>query len=279
MISLAANRYGKRDVRLVKVTRHPGGCDLKQVTVNIFLEGDFESCYRTGDNRRILPTDTMKNTVYALARHRSLDSIEEFALELLQHFLANSPQVEKGRIDMVETLWNRIGVDGRPHPAAFQQDGPETRTTAAEGSRQKTSVSSGVNRLALLKTSDSAFTGFMRDRFTTLAEAEDRLLGTEIRAEWRYAGTQLPFNDLWQRVLDTLKITFAGHKSLSVQHTLFEMGQQALRSVPEIEEIYLAMPNKHCLLVDLSPFGLDNPNQVFVPVDEPSGFIEARLAR
>jgi urate oxidase len=104
-------------------------------------------------------------------------------------------------------------------------------------------------------------------------------LGTEIRAGWRYAGTNLPFNDLWQRLLDTLKTTFASHQSLSVQHTLFEMGQQALRSVAEIEEIYLAMPNKHCLLVDLSPFGLDNPNQVFVPVDEPSGFIEARIAR
>ncbi len=279
MLSLAANRYGKRDVRLVKVTRHPAGSDLKQVTVNIFLEGDFESCYRTGDNRRILPTDTMKNTVYALARHCSLDSIEEFALELLRHFLANNPQVEKGRVEMVETLWSRIGVDGRPHPAAFQQEGPETRTTAVAGSREKIIVSSGVDRLVLLKTAGSAFTGFIRDRVTTLAEAEDRLLGTEIRAEWRYAGTQLSFNDLWQRVLDTLKGAFAGHKSLSVQHTLFEMGQQAMRAVPGIEEIYLAMPNKHCLLVDLSPFGLDNPNQVFVPVDEPSGFIEARITR
>jgi len=279
MPSLAANGYGKRDVRLVKVTRRPGGSDLKQVTVNIFLKGDFESCYRTGDNRRILPTDTMKNTVYALARHSALDSIEEFALELLQHFLANNSQVEEGRIEMVETLWSRIGVDGRPHPAAFQQAGPETRTTAVAGTREKISVTSGVDHLVLLKTADSAFTGFIRDRFTTLAEAEDRLLGTEIRAEWRYAGTRLPFNDLWQRVLDTLKATFAGHHSLSVQHTLFATGQQALRSVAEIEEIDLRMPNKHCLLVDLSPFGLDNPNQVFVPVDEPYGFIEARVAR
>ncbi|MGO9272250.1 MAG: factor-independent urate hydroxylase [Terriglobia bacterium] len=278
-MTLAANRYGKREVRLVKVTRHPGGSDLKQVTVNIFLQGDFESCYRAGDNQRILPTDTMKNAVYALARHSTLGSIEEFALELLQHFLANHPQVEEARIEMVETLWSRIGVDGRPHPAAFQQEGPETRTTAVTGTREGTSVSSGVDHLMLLKTSDSAFTGFIHDRFTTLAEAEDRLLGTEIRAEWRYAGTRLPFNDLWQRVLDTLKATFAGHKSLSVQHTLFEMGQQALGSVAEIEEIDLAMPNKHCLLVDLSPFGLDNPNQVFVPVDEPYGFIEARIAR
>jgi urate oxidase len=279
MLSLAANRYGKRDVRLVKVTRGPDGFDLKQVTVNIFLEGDFESCYRTGDNRHILPTDTMKNTVYALARNSSLDSIEEFALELLQHFLANNPQVEKARIEMVETLWDRVSVDGRRHPAAFQQQGPGTRTTAVTGTREKTSVLSGVDHLVMLKTSDSAFTGFIRDQFTTLAEAEDRLLGTEIRAEWRYTETKLPFNELWQRVLDTVKKTFAGHQSLSVQHTLFEIGRQVLRSVAEVEEIYLAMPNKHCLLVDLSPFGLDNPNRVFMPVDEPYGFVEARVGR
>jgi len=279
MSSLIANRYGKRDIRLVKVVRHDGSCDLKQLTANIFLVGDFESCYRTGDNSRILPTDTMKNTVYALARNSDLDPIEGFALELLHHFLDNNPQVEKGRIEITETPWDRIRVDGRPHPAAFQRQGPETRTTAVAGSREKISVSSGVDRLVLLKTADSAFTGFIRDRFTTLAEADDRLLGTEIRAEWHYAGCDLPFNDLWQRALDTLTATFAGHHSLSVQHTLFEMGQQALRRLAEIDEIYLAMPNQHCLLVDLSSFGLDNPNQVFVPVDEPYGFIEARVAR
>ncbi len=279
MPTLVANRYGKHRVRLVKVTRHPDRCDLKEITVNILLEGDFESCYRAGDNSHILPTDTMKNTVYALARHDSIDPIENFGLELTSHFLNNNPQVEQACVELVETLWSRIVVDGQPHRAAFQQRGPEKRTTSVTGNRKKITVSSGVDHLVVLKTSDSAFEGYIRDRFTTLPETKERLLGTELRAEWRYGEGKLPFNELWCRALDTMKRAFAEHRSLSVQHTLFEIGQSVLSGIAEIGEIYLSMPNKHCLLVDLSPFGMENPNEIFVPVDEPHGYIEARVIR
>lgn len=276
---LTTHRYGKRDIRVVKVTRPSGRCDLKEVTANVFLEGDFESSYRSGDNRRILPTDTMKNTVYALARNHSLDPIEGFAAELVNYFLAHHPQVEQARVELVETLWNRIAISDQPHPAAFEQKGPEKRTAAVVGSREKVSVWAGADHLLWLKAADSAFEGFIRDRLTTLPETKDRLLETEIRAEWRYSADKLPFNELWRRVLDTLRRVFARHESRSVQHTLFEMGQAALSSIPEIQEIYLSMPNKHCLLVDLSRFGMDNPNEIFTPTDEPHGFIEARLTR
>lgn len=279
MSTLAANRYGKHRVRLVKVMRHPDRCDLKEIAVNILLEGDFESCYGIGDNSHILPTDTMKNTVYALARHASIDPIEDFALELVRHFLDNNPQVEQTGVELVETLWSRIAVEGRPHGAAFQQQGPEKRTTSVTGDRKKITVSSGVDHLVVLKTSDSAFEGYIRDRFTTLPETKDRLLGTELRAEWRYLEAKIPFNEIWCRALDTMKRAFAEHRSRSVQHTLFEIGQSVLSGIAEIEEIYLCMPNKHCLLVDLSPFGMDNPNEIFVPVDEPHGYIEARVIR
>lgn len=279
MPSLAANHYGKHRVRLVKVTRHSNHDDLKEITTHILLEGDFESCYRQGDNSRVLPTDTMKNTVYALARSSSIESIESFGLELVRHFLESHPQVTRARVEMVETLWNRILAGGQAHRAAFQQQGPEKRTTVVTGDRKETDVSSGVDHLAVLKTSDSAFVGFIRDRFTTLPETKDRLFGTEIRAEWRYLKSPLPFNELWRNTIDVLKEVFAEHKSLSVQHTLFAVGQKVLSRMVEIREIHLCMPNKHYLLADLSPFGMDNPNEIFVPMDEPQGYIEARVIR
>ena len=279
MANLGANRYGKRDVRLVKVTRTPGRCELKEITANIYLEGNFEDCFRTGDNSQILPTDTMKNTVYALARKSSLDPIEEFGLQLVKHLLSTNSFAERVRVELVESLWSRIMVDGKPHPASFERRGPATRTTSLSGTRERVLVASGVNHLVLLKTADSAFEGFVWDRFTTLSETKDRLLGSDIHAEWRYAGTQLPYNELWKCVMESLTAAFAKHKSRSVQHTLFEMGQAVLAAVAPVEEIYLRMPNKHCHAADLSPFGLDNPNEIFVPVDEPSGFIEARVTR
>lgn len=279
MPALSSNRYGKRRIRLIKVTRHADRHDLKEITANIFLEGNFEDCFRLGDNARVLPTDTMKNTVYALARRSQLDPIEDFALELAKHFLNDNLQVGQAHVELAETFWSRIVVGGQPHGAAFQQQGPEKRTTAVIGDRKKITVTSGVERLVVLKTSGSAFEGFVRDSYTTLRETEDRLLGTEIRAEWRYSKNQLSFNDLWCRTIDAVKRTFAEHQSRSVQHTLYEIGQSVLKAVAEIEEIHLVMPNKHCLLVDLSPFGMDNPNEIFVPVDEPHGFIEARVCR
>src|SRR6266404_2053197 len=152
MPTLGANRYGKRGVRLIKVTRHHGRCDIKEVTANVFLEGDFENYFPAGDNRRILPTDTMKNTVYALARKSSLDSIEGFSLELVKHLLSNNPQAEQVRVELVEKFWSRIEAGGRHHPAAFHQQGPEARTTTVTGNGEQVSVSSGIDHLILLKT-------------------------------------------------------------------------------------------------------------------------------
>ena len=279
MPNLGANRYGKRDVRLVKVTRNADQSELKEISANIFLEGDFDDCFRTGDNSRILPTDSMKNSVYALARSNSLDPIEEFGMQLVNHLLATNPHAQRVRVELAETIWNRIRVDGHPHSASFEQSSSAQRTTALSGTREGMLVASGVNHLVLMKKADSAFEGFIWDRFTTLRETKDRLLGSDIRAEWRYTGTKLPYNELWKCAMEAMTAAFANHKSRSVQHTLFEMGQAVLAAAKPIEEIYLCMPNKHCHPVDLSPFSLDNPNEIFVPVDEPAGVIEARITR
>jgi urate oxidase len=269
---LVTDTYGKSRVRLIKLARRADRHDLKEITLQILFRGDFKSCYETGDNSKILPTDTIKNTVYVLARKHDIASIEEFAKRLIEHFLANNPQVWDVRVEMTEHLWSRIA------PAAFTRES-QKRTAMITGTRDGLTIEAGIDDLVILKSSGSAFEGYIQDPFTTLKETKDRILATAVRATWRYATANVDFNSLWQGVRQSILDTFAAHDSLSVQHTLHAVGKQVLKAYPEIAEIQITMPNKHALLVDLSPFGLDNPNEVFLPIDEPSGYIEAKLVR
>jgi urate oxidase len=280
MIELAENNYGKSRVRLVKVKRHPGRHDFREWAVEIRLEGDFESCFIAGDNSKILPTDTMKNTVYSLARNSSAECIEEFAKELIAFFLERNPQIAGARVTLSEKNWERLNTGGKPHPTTFVQSSNERQTTEVAASKNGLlSITSGLDSLIIMKTANSEFTGFIKDSLSTLPEASDRLLGTSVRAQWKYSSPEVPFVSLRTKVREILLNIFASHKSKSVQHTLYAMGEAALANVPEIEDIALTMPNLHCLLADLSRFGQDNPNEIFVPIDEPHGTIEARLRR
>jgi urate oxidase len=269
---LAADTYGKSRVRLIKLARRAERHDLKEITFEILFRGDFASCYETGDNSKILPTDTIKNTVYALARKHDIVSIEEFARVLIEHFLKNNAQVSEVRVGMTEHLWSRIA------PAAFTRDA-QKRTAVVTGTSAGVTIEAGIDDLTILKSSGSAFAGYIKDPYTTLKETHDRIFATAVRATWRYAAGSVDFNSCWEGIRQTILDTFAGHDSLSVQHTLYAVGRQVLRAFPAVAAIQLTMPNKHALLVDLAPFGLDNPNEVFLPIDEPSGYIEARLVR
>ena len=280
MIALAANRYGKSRVRLVQVKRHADRHDFREWTLEILLEGDFESCFTEGDNSKILPTDTMRNTVYSLARNSSAGTMEEFAQELLAFLLRRNPQVCGGQVKVREKAWEHLEVEGQLHPTTFVQSSNECQTTevtAARGGRVL--VESGLENLVILKTAGSGFAGFTKDSLTTLPETTDRLFGTAAKVRWRYASADLRFASLRQAIRQTMLSVFAEHASKSVQHTLYAMGQAVLECVPQVEEIELTMPNIHCLPVDLSRFGQDNPNEIFVPIDEPHGYIEARLRR
>lgn len=280
MALLAENRYGKSRVRVVKVARGQGVHAVREWSVDVLIEGDYESCFREGDNSDVLPTDTMKNTVYSIARESNAASIEDFAKELIAHFLTSYAQSAAVSVDIKEKLWRRVEVDGHGHPTTFQQESAELRTTSVHGARgAAVSVSSGLSGLVILKTADSAFEGYIKDRLTTLRETGDRLFGTDVTASWLYASDSLDFAGARAAVRNALLKAFAEHKSLSVQHTLFAMAEAALAEVGAISEITLTMPNKHCLLVDLSPFGQDNPNEIFVPTEEPHGYIEARVTR
>ncbi|MBL8746358.1 MAG: urate oxidase [Phycisphaerae bacterium] len=276
--SLAWNRYGKSLVRVMKVTRTGPRHNLRELSVNIGLEGNFTAAHTRGDNSAVLPTDTMKNTVYALARTDPVSSIESFARLLARHFVNTVPHVALARVEITETQWQRIETDATPHNHTFQRLGPETPACTVESERGSDRVRSGLRGLVILKSAQSAFSGFMRDKFTTLKETDDRIMGTSVTAAWPVSPTA-DFNAARHAVRQALISTFAAHQSLSVQQTLFAMGEAALRATTLIDEITLSLPNKHCLLVDLAPFGLTNPNEIFLPIDEPHGLIEATIRR
>ena len=280
MARLGENRYGKARVRLSRITRTAERHEFNEWTVRVLLQGDFESSFTAADNSKILPTDTMKNTVYSIARGSSAATIEEFAMELGDYFLGNNSQVSKASIEIDEKSWKRLSVDAEPEATTFKLAGPELQTVQAERERGGGwVVASGVDGLTILKTTKSAFTGYIKDRLTTLKPATDRIFGTCATIKWDYVSPTPRFSEVRARIITALLKEFAAHHSMSVQHTLFDMGKAALDAAPEIARIHLTMPNLHHLLADLSPFGQDNPNHIFVPIDEPHGYIEATIER
>jgi urate oxidase len=279
-VRLIHNNYGKSRVRLMKVARRGELHELQEITVKVAFEGEFTSVHTIGDNSSVLPTDTMKNTVYALAHQtQEIEEIENFAQHLADYFLSHNPPVARVIIEIVEHAWTRIAVNGESHPHSFIKSGNEKHTTRINAARDNVTIESGIEDLVVLKTTKSGFVGFVKDRYTTLPETTDRIFATSIKANWRYADLGAATGDAWRGVRQTIIEIFANHDSLSVQHTLYAMGEAVLESFPEISEISFSLPNIHYLPVDFSRFGLENDNRIFMPTDEPHGLIEARLAR
>jgi urate oxidase len=281
MARLAQNSYGKSRVRLSRITRLKDRHEFNEWTVKVMLEGDFEDSFTKADNSKVLPTDTMKNTVYYAARRSKAVNLEAFAKELGDHFLSNtSAQVSGVLVAIEERAWERMTIGGVPDPTTFKLGGPEVKTVrAVRDQGREWSIRSGVDGLTILKTTKSAFTGYVVDKLTTLKPATDRILGTNAAIEWDYAAAAPDYAAVRARIMSALLKEFAAHNSMSVQHTLFDMGKAALDAAPEITRVHLSMPNLHHLLADLSPFGQDNPNHIFVPIDEPHGTIEATVER
>ena len=274
---LVDNYYGKARVRLVKVIREPEKHILKELTVNVRLEGNFTVAYTSSNNHIVLPTDTIKNTIYVFAKTHPLNSIEQFGLDVSQHFETRLPHVNKVAVELEETLWQRLTVSGESHPHAFIGGNSEKRTSIVTRSANGTQVQSGIKDLFILKTTGSGFSGFIRDEYTTLKETDDRILSTIITAIWDYKSDDVDFLTCSQSIRHTLISTFAKHYSHSLQQTLYTMAEAVLAECPALAEIHLSMPNKHNLLVDLTSFGLQNNNEIFRPTDEPYGVIEGRV--
>jgi urate oxidase len=279
---LGENRYGKSRIRLVSVRRGADRHDLRDLTVDVSLEGDFEAAHVSGDNANLVATDTMKNTVYALAMDRLTGSPEAFGLELARHFAAG-PQVSRATISLREHAWSRIEVGAEPAPDAFLRSGAATRTAIASVAGGVPAVEAGIEDLTVLKTTRSAFAGFERDRYTTLADTDDRIMATKITATWGYGEAALEsdfdFDATHGLLTDRLLATFADHESPSVQASIWIMGTAMLDAEPAIDWVRMVLPNLHHWRVDLAPFGLDNPNEIFVSTTEPHGLIDATVRR
>jgi urate oxidase len=289
-VQLVSDRYGKSRVRLMRLTKHEQHHDreahhaIDEWTVQLLLTGDFTTAHTLGDNSHILPTDTMKNTVYFVARESKADSMEVYAQELIDYILTRNPQVTTAEVVIESTLWKRLTIDGKPFPTAFMRGSDERQTaTVSRTQNEPFTITSGLDHLTVLKTSNSAFHGYIKDALTTLPETTDRLFGTALKATWPYTPAAIEagidFNKVRSHLREALITTFAKHDSLSVQQTLYAMAESALAHTTLIDEIYMLMPNKHNLLVDLSRFGQTNPNHIFVPTDEPHGTIEATIRR
>jgi urate oxidase len=206
--------------------------------------------------------------------------MEDYARELADFLLGRNPQVSSASIHVENTMWKRLSIDGKPHPSTFMRGSGELQTTMVERAQGGAfHILSGLDNLVVLKTANSAFEGYIKDSLTTLKETNDRIFGTAVSAEWHYTSSSLDFNAVRATIRETMLRTFANHDSKSVQQTLYAMAESALEEVAEIDDIEVTMPNKHCLLVDLSRFGQDNPNEIFVPTDEPHGYIQARVRR
>ena len=279
MTSLGPNRYGKSAIRLVRVIRDGDRHTVRDLTVAIALEGDFEAAHVDGDNAAVVATDTMKNTVYACAREHLTASIEAFALVLARHFAAFD-QVARATVSADEHRWVRLPTDDGPAPDAFLRSGDYVRTTEVVVGAEGEAVVSGLRDLVVMKTTRSAFRGFPRDRYTTLAETDDRLMATRMTAAWRYGDPgPADFDATFDAIGATMLDVFATHHSPSVQASIWIVGRAMLERHPELQSVRMVLPNLHHWLVDLSPFGQENPGEVFVATTEPHGLIDATVTR
>jgi urate oxidase len=281
-IRLGDNQYGKAETHVVRVTKSGSlhqHHDIKDMTVSVALAGDFAGAHIAGDNSKVVPTDTQKNVVFALAAESPIGEVEDFALRVARHFVRDHASVQRARVSIAEQLWTRITAGGRPHPHAFERSGSEQRLVTVTCTRDAEWVVSGVGALTLLKTTGSEFFGYPKDRYTTLPETHDRVLATAVEARWRYGRADADWSQAHAEARRLLIETFAIKHSLSLQQTLFAMGEAVLEARPEIAEIRLSMPNKHHYVVDLEPFGLENKNEVFYAGDRPYGLIEGTVTR
>ena len=279
-MKLLSNRYGKGRVRVMKILRDGAMHTIKEIDVAALLTGDFAASYTGADNSKVVATDTIRNTVNVLAKEHLGMEIERFGLAVGQHFLKRYEQVESASAEIFAKNWQRMEIGGKPHPHSFQAGSEAKMWTRVLCARDaEPTIQSGVRDLVILKSTGSGWEGYPRDEYTTLPETNDRILATSFDATWTWSGTPRDYNGANEAIIAAMLTVFANNYSPSAQASVYEMGTAALEACPEISRIELKMPNKHCLLLNLAPFGLENKNEVFVPTDEPHGQIEGTVVR
>lgn len=275
--ALGINQYGKAENRVVRIVRDSARHEIRDLNVSTSLRGDFADAHVSGDQAAVLPTDTQKNTAFAYAKIHGVDSIEDYAIALGNRLLESTPAARQAQVRVEEYAWDRLGDH------SFVRRGGAVRTAIVTVGPEATHVISGVQDLVVLNSTDSEFKGFLKDEFTTLPEADDRILATSLVARWRHTDIDgVDWNASYDAALDTLLTTFAGTYSRALQETLYAMGTALLEVQPTLAEVRFSAPNKHHFLVDFSDFrvgGLTNDGEVFIAADRPYGLIEAQVVR
>ncbi len=282
-IILGPNQYGKAENRVVRIYRDTARHEIRDLNVTTQLRGDFVDAHVTGDQAAVLPTDTQKNTAFAFAKKKGVGAIEDYAITLGAQLISATSAATGVRVEVEEYGWERIDVDGQGHDHAFTRTGGAVRNTVVNidgrGDDRRIHVVSGLSDLVIAKTTGSEFNGFLRDEYTTLQDTDDRILATSLVARWRYDRTDVAWDESFSDVRRLLLRTFATTHSHALQQSLYAMGTAVLQNRTEVAEIKFSAPNKHHFLVDLSPFGLDNPGEVFIAADRPYGLIETTVLR
>lgn len=294
---LSGAKYGKDNVRVLKVrklsdTHHV----VSELRVQVLLEGDIEESYTKADNASIVPTDTVKNTIYILARDAdTVEPIENFGATLCDHFLSKYSHIHGAEAKIIQYKWERY-VDRKnqeAHPHSFILRKGETRETHVTLKRNKGfQVDSYIVGLGVLKSTGSAFYGYNKCDYTTLAETQDRILATDILAKWSWKGplsrgdiqelsSSNTFDTVYEGVRDITINRFAHENSASVQATMYNMGQDILAKYSGVQAVHYEMPNKHYFTVNLDWFrNGKNPNDViYAPQTDPNGLIFCTVNR
>ncbi|MGW4731183.1 factor-independent urate hydroxylase [Streptomyces shenzhenensis] len=291
-VVLGQNQYGKAENRVVRITRDGATHHIKDLNVSVALSGDMDDVHYSGSNANVLPTDTTKNTVYAFAKEYGIESAEQFGIHLARHFVTSQEPIRTARIRIEEYGWERIAAsDAGSRPAgadegrhSFVRTGQETRLTQITYDGVAWEVVSGLKDLVVMNSTNSEFWGYVKDKYTTLQEAHDRILATQVAGRWRFNWSDdeqrmPPWEESYEQTRKHLLQAFAETYSLSLQQTLYQMGARIIDHRGEIDEVRFSLPNKHHFLVDLEPFGLKNDNEVYYAADRPYGLIEATVLR
>ncbi len=279
---LTHNSYGKSDVRLTKVVRNGNRHELYEIVANVQLEGDFTAAYSDGDNRNVVATDTIKNFVYVCAKERQFNAMEELAVILTEAFAATYSQVSQATVELTQSSWRRIEVDGAAHDHAFVDGGRQKRYAKASAARGlATTLIGGIRELLVLKTTASAWRDFHTDRHRTLKDTSDRIMATHIDADWTFntAAATTAFDQHFKAITNAILNTFATQHSLGVQQTLQQMGEAALAACDVIDSISFTLPNLHRIPFNLDSFGLKFENDIFIATEAPYGLIKGTIAR
>ncbi|KAI9771747.1 MAG: hypothetical protein M1835_006396 [Candelina submexicana] len=295
MSQLTTARYGKDNVRVYKVHRDKatGVQTVVEMTVCVLLEGDIETSYTKADNSVVVATDTMKNTVYILAKENPVTPPELFASIVSNHFIETYKHIHAAHVKVITHRWTRMTIEDQPHPHSFFRDGAETRNVEAVAREGKgISIRSSIAGLLVLKSTGSQFHSFVRNEYTTLPDVYDRILSTEVDAGWAWKNfdgldairsSASKFDAAWNAARAITMKTFAQDSSASVQNTMYKMCDQILAAVPEVQAVDYSLPNKHYFEIDLSWHkGLKNTGkdaEVYAPQSNPNGLIQCTVTR